>query len=634
MNYPIKLFATIFGLLLSPRRHFPNMGVNELDPDQIGPDMGTPQRPFMDRLRERPGRMVRSLTTKDGLVGDYDYAFLFRPNLPFMKKTRRAAPFFGLHDKMPLLLSLLLGFQHSLAMLAGIITPPIILSGSGGANLDPNTSSYLVSTSLIVCGILSSIQITRFHIYKTPYYIGTGLISVVGTSFATIPVALGGLAQMYGSGYCPTAADGSKLPCPRGYGAILGTAALCALLEIGASFSPAKVLKRLFPPLVTGPTVMLIGVNLIGTGFANWAGGSGTCSSRPTSGDYQLCPSNNAPMAAPWGSAQFIGLGFLVFVTIILTERFGSPIMKSCAVVIGLLVGCIVAAACGYFSDSGINSAPAASFIWVQTFPLSIYPPMILPFLAVYIVLMMEAIGDITATCDVSRLEVEGRMFDSRIQGGVLADGFNGMLACLATITPMSTFAQNNGVIALTRCANRKVGYCACFFLIVAGVFAKFAAALVAIPSAVLGGMTTFLFASVTVSGIRIISTIPFTRRNRFILTAALCLGYGATLVPDWFEHVFTYEGDNTALTGFFNAIMLVMESGFAITAFVALLLNLFLEEEIEDEAVHITANTVDDRADEEEWNKIKNHPDSDVRKSSQGDSSTSADDKISQAKV
>jgi xanthine/uracil permease len=97
----------------------------------------------------------------------------------------------------------------------------------------------------------------------------------------------------------------------------------------------------------------------------------------------------------------------------------------------------------------------------------------------------------------------------------------------------MSVFAQNNGVIALTRCANRKAGFAACFWLIVMGVFAKFAAALVAIPSAVLGGMTTFLFSAVAVSGIRIISTVEFTRRNRFILTAGMTVGLGATLVPE-----------------------------------------------------------------------------------------------------
>lgn len=107
-------------------------------------------------------------------------------------------------------------------------------------------------------------------------------------------------------------------------------------------------------------------------------------------------------------------------------------------------MGCIVAAATGYFDRSGIDSAPAVSFIWVHTFPLSVYPPLILPFLAVYIVLAMEAIGDITATCDVSRLQVDGPMFDSRIRGGVLADGLNGAIAGLCTITPVSTFAQNS----------------------------------------------------------------------------------------------------------------------------------------------------------------------------------------------
>ncbi|KAI4285279.1 MAG: hypothetical protein L6R35_004698, partial [Caloplaca aegaea] len=485
---------------------------------------------------------------------------------------------------MPVLLALLLGFQHALSMLAGIITPPLILAGQGGANLAPGDAQYLVSTSLIVCGLLSMVQITRFHIYKTPYYIGTGLISVVGTSFTVIPIATGAFAQMYATGFCQLDADGNKLPCPKAYGALIGTGTVCALLEILLSFTKPSLLKRIFPPLVTGPTVALIGIKLIESGFKNWAGGSGSCYDRPETGPFSLCPAVGAPHALPWGSAEFIGLGFSVFLTIILCERFGSPIMKSCAVVVGLLVGCIIAGATGYFSSYGINSAPAVNFIWVKTFPLSIYGPIVLPLLAVYIVLMMEAIGDITATCDVSRLEVSGKLFDSRIQGGVLADGLNGLLSGLLTITPLSTFAQNNGVIALTRCANRKAGYACCFFLLVMGIFSKFAAALVAIPAAVLGGMTTFLFSAVAISGIRIISTVNFTRRNRFILTAAMALGFGATLVPNWFAYVFTYTGSNNAKRGFFNAITLVCETGFALTAFLAIFLNLVLQEEVEDE--------------------------------------------------
>ncbi|OHF04640.1 uracil-xanthine permease [Colletotrichum orchidophilum] len=553
-------------------------------PSQIVP--GTPpKRTIGDRLRSTKNRFF----TKDGLIGDYDYAFLFTPNLPFMRKSRRSAPFFGLNDRMPTLLAMLLGFQHSLAMLAGIITPPILLSGAAGANLTGEIQQYLVSTALIVSGLLSMIQITRFHIFKTPYYIGTGLISVVGISFAIIPVAQGALSQMYANGYCPMDAQGNKLPCPDGYGAIIGSSAICALIEIAISFMPPKIMLRIFPPIVTGPTVMLIGIHLIETAFQDWMGGSGPCAS-PTSDYFAKCPNISAPHALPWGSAEYLGLGFSVFITIILCERFGAPIMKSTSVVIGLLVGCIIAAATGYFDRSGIDSAPAASFIWVHTFKLTLYGPLILPLLAVYIVCATEAIGDISATCDVSRLEVEGRLFESRIQGGVLADGINGILAALMTITPMTTrkFAQNNGVIALTRCANRSAGYCCCFFLIIMGVFAKFAASLVAIPSPVLGGMTSFLFTAVAVSGMAIITKgVPFNRRNRFILTAGLTLGYGATLVPTYFDKVFTYSGNNHALKGFLDAIVLVMETGFAITAFVCMLLNFVLAEEIEDTEGH-----------------------------------------------
>lgn len=156
------------------------------------------------------------------------------------------------------------------------------------------------------------IQISRFHIYKTPYYLGTGLISVVGTSFATIPVATGALAQMYSNGMCPSDADGNPLPCPDGYGAILGTQMCCAFLLILMSFMPPKILKKIFPPLVTGPVVLLIGTYLIGTGFKNWAGGNGDCSARPETGLFALCPNINAPRPLPWGSAEFIGLGFSV----------------------------------------------------------------------------------------------------------------------------------------------------------------------------------------------------------------------------------------------------------------------------------------------------------------------------------
>ncbi|SCW04384.1 LAFE_0H12332g1_1 [Lachancea fermentati] len=527
-------------------------------------------------------KLFRKITTKEGLFGDYDYAFLFTPSYPFrdwINKKRgvqpvvRDQPFFSVYSEMPLFLGFILGLQHALAMLAGVITPPLIISSV--ANFSTELEEYLVSASLITSGILSCIQITRFHIPYTPYYIGSGLLSVVGTSFATITIVDKAFPMMYDSGFCPVADDGTKLACPAGYGALLGTAACCALLEMAMSFTPPKVLQRIFPKIVTGPVVLCIAVSLIESGFEDWVGGSGCVGA--------ICPYEGAPRAGEWGSARFVGLGFLVYLTIILCEKWGSPIMKSCAVIVGLIVGCIVAAACGYFDRSSIDVAPAATFLWVHTFPLKVYGPIVLPFLVMYIVLAQECIGDVTATSDVSRMEVEGEMYESRIQGAVLSDGLGGVLSALFTLPPMSTFAQNNGVISLTKCANRQVGYWCCFFLIVMGIFAKFGAALVAIPKPVLGGMTSFLFTSVAASGLKIISTIPFTRRDRFVLTASLLPGLGAILVPTWFENVFTYSGGNTALEGFLNAIILIMESGFAVCGIVGIILNLFLPQELDE---------------------------------------------------
>lgn len=138
-----------------------------MDEDQ-GPSQIVPEPAPRRSVGQRLNGVKQTLFTKKGLLGDYDYGFLFRPNLPFMKKPEQASPFFGLNDPMPVALALLLGFQHALAMLAGIITPPIILTGSGGANLTSDQTQYLVSTALIVSGILSVIQIKRFHLSKTP----------------------------------------------------------------------------------------------------------------------------------------------------------------------------------------------------------------------------------------------------------------------------------------------------------------------------------------------------------------------------------------------------------------------------------------------------------------------------------
>jgi len=201
--------------------------------------------------------------------------------------------------------------------------------------------------------------------------------------------------------------------------------------------------------------------------------------------------------------------------------------------------------------------------------------------IAVYISVAMEAIGDITASAEVSRVEVDGEDFESRIQGGVLSDGIGGFISALFTVTPLSIFAQNNGVIALTRCANRSAGRWCCLFLIMFGVLGKISGVFLAIPNSVLGGVTTFLFASVAVSGIRVLSYVSFTRRDRFVLAAALSFGIGDLLVPGIFTHLFERVKDpNTGLKGFFDSITIVLSTPFLVSGIVAVLLNQLLPQE------------------------------------------------------
>ncbi|KAK0207109.1 xanthine/uracil permease [Desarmillaria ectypa] len=536
-------------------------------------------------LKERASRIARKFTTRDGWLGDYDYGWLCMPTLPYTKQ-KRAPPFYALDQDLPLILAISSGFQHALAMLAGLITPPIIFASA--LSLDDELSAYMISASLIGCGILSLVQMSRIPLFGG-YYLGTGLITVVGTSFATLSTASAIFDAMYSDGTCAstTADDGTvtRLACPDAYGKVLGTSLICSFLEISMSFVPARKLKRIFPPIVTGTVIVMIGASLIGdSGIPNWGGGSNNCMNRPTSGYFQLCPNITAPRPLPWGSAEFIGLGFLSFSSIMLTELFGSPFLKNISIVVGLAVGCIVSGAAGYIDGSSITSAPAITFLWVHTFKIGVYPPAILPMLAVYVSVAMEAIGDITASAEVSRVAVDGLEFDSRIQGGVLSDGIGGFFSALFTVTPLSIFAQNNGVIAITRCANRSAGRWCCVFLILFGVLGKISGVFLAIPNPVLGGVTTFLFASVATSGIRVLAYNAFTRRDRFVLAAALSFGFGDLLVPTIFKHLFDgVDNPNKGLQGLFDSITIILSTPFLTAGIMAVILNLTLPQESDE---------------------------------------------------
>lgn len=460
----------------------------------------------------------------------------------------------------------------------GAVVSPILAVASGAFYLDTATTEYLVSASFITTGIATATQVTRLHIAKTPFFIGTGMLSAVGPTFDIIAIAISYTTTLYANGTCPTGADGSLLPCPDGYGTLLGSILCTVWIQIGMSLVPPKTLNRVFPKLVTGTLLLLVGVYLVGNGMQNW-GGSSNCHDS-TSDYYSLCPNIDAPRPLPWGNPKLIGLGFSVFGTIVLVEYFGSPLMKSSSLIFGLAVGCAISGATGFWSRKEIGEAPVITFLWTKTFKLSVDGSLILPLLIMFICQGVSTMPDILATAEVSGLEVEGTKFNSRVQGGIMCDGLGSLFAALATAGPMVGLAGNNGVIVLTGCASRRAGWCASGFLILMGIFGKFGAVFASMPPSVLGGMQVFLYSTVAVAGARVLALIPWTRRNRFILATALGIGLVDIVQPRWFDQVLDYEGPNTRLAGFLQGVNLIVETPFIIAAVIAVVLNLVMPED------------------------------------------------------
>ncbi|KAI9732898.1 MAG: hypothetical protein M1834_003838 [Cirrosporium novae-zelandiae] len=277
------------------------------------------------------------------------------------------------------------------------------------------------------------------------------------------------------------------------------------------------------------------------------------------------------------GDPKLIGLGFSVFVTIIVVELFGSPLMKSASVIFGLAVGCAISGATGYWSHDNIDAAPVGTFLWVKTFHLSVDGALVLPLLIMYVCEAVSCMPDILATAEISGVDIEGTEFNSRIQGGILCDGLGSFFSALGTGLPMVSQAGNNGVISLTGCASRRAGWCAAAFLILMGIFGKFGAVFGSMPPSVLGGMQVFLYSTIAVAGIRVLGLIAWTRRNRFILTAALGIGFIDIVQPSWFDQILDYSGSNVHLEGFEQGINLIVETPFIVAAVVAVLLNVVL---------------------------------------------------------
>ncbi|KAI9732899.1 MAG: hypothetical protein M1834_003839 [Cirrosporium novae-zelandiae] len=255
--------------------------------------------PEKQQQQQQQAIIPTTTTTSTSFENATDYIYLLAPNIwPLHKKyTNHTPPFYGLNDPTPILLTLLLGLQHALTMIGSVVSPPLALAGGGGFNLSPATTSYLVSAAFVTTGLATAVQVTRVHIFGTPFFIGTGLLSVVAPTFDILAIAFTYADMRYEDGTCPTAGDGTRMPCPDAWGAMLGTMLCTVWVQIAMSMVPPRVLNRMFPKVVTGSLLLLVGVYLISNGMENW-GGSSNCNGG--TGYYALCPNTAAPKPLVW----------------------------------------------------------------------------------------------------------------------------------------------------------------------------------------------------------------------------------------------------------------------------------------------------------------------------------------------
>lgn len=393
---------------------------------------------------------------------------------------------YGLNDRPPLRETFFAALQHLLAIFVAIITPPLIIAGA--LQLDQETTSFLVSMSLMVSGVATFIQCRRLG------KIGCGLLCIQGTSFSFIgPIISAGLVG--------------------GLPAIFGATVAGSVVEMFVS-RILKYARRIITPLVSGIVVTLIGMSLIKVGIISCGGGNAS--------------------AADFGSLQNIGIALMVLVLIIIFNRSNNRFLRMGSIVIGLIVGYAVSWWLGLVDFSSIQGYAGINYPQPFKYGLSFDFSSILGLGLVYLITSIEAYGDITANSLISGEPVEGETFIKRAEGGILADGFNSMIAGLFFSSfPNSIFAQNNGMIQLTGVASRYVGYFIAALLVILGIFPAIGNVFSLMPAPVLGGATLLMFGTVAAAGIRIIASQTINRKATLVMAISFAMGLSVEMVPD-----------------------------------------------------------------------------------------------------
>jgi uric acid transporter len=432
-------------------------------------------------------------------------------------------------EVLPLPKLLTLGLQHVLVMYAGAVAVPLILGRA--LKLSPEEVAFLISADLFACGIATLVQSIGFP------GVGIRLPVMMGVTFASVGPMLSMAA----------APDVGLLGI---YGSVIA-AGLFAFLA--APF--ISRLLPLFPPVVTGTIIMVIGISLMRVGI-NWAGGGLPTLTKVVEGVPGAFPNPG------YGQLQGLGIALFVLVVILGLIRWGTGFISNVSVLLGIVAGAILASILGV-----MNFAKVGTAAWVDVVtPLRFGMPQfhlvpIITMCIVMVVVMIESVGMFLALG-----EMTGRKIDqSDLTRGLRADGIGTMIGGVFNTFPYTSFSQNVGLVGVTGIRSRWVTAAGGGIMLFLGFLPKMAALVEAVPQVVLGGAGLVMFGMVAATGARILTAVDF-KTNRFnLFVVAIAVGFG--MIPLVAPNFFRYLPDE---------LHPLLESGILLAAISSVLLNAF----------------------------------------------------------
>lgn len=438
-----------------------------------------------------------------------------------MENQNKNTAIFELNGVPPFGQALPLALQHVVAMIVGCVTPSIIIAGVAG--LSEAETVLLIQVALVVAAFSTLIQL--FPFIKTKYFVlGSGLPVIMGISFAYLP-SMQSIAEEFD------------------IATILGAQLVGGIVAIFVGLF-IKRIRKFFPPLIAGTVVFTVGLSLYPTAINYMAGGT----SSPTYGQWQ----------------NWLVAGITLTVVTVL-NHFGKGIFKLASILIGIIVGYIISLFFGMVDFSAVAEAAMFQLPKPLHFGLKFEPSACVAISVLFVINSIQAIGDFSATTSGG---MDRMPSDNELQGGIVGYGFTNICGALMGGLPTATFSQNVGIVATTKVINRCVLGGAAIIILIAGLIPKFSSLLTTIPYCVLGGATVSVFASIAMTGMKLIAGENLTFRNSSVVGLSVALGMGISQA-------------SAALSGFPSWVTMVFgKSPVVVTTIMAILLNTVLPKD------------------------------------------------------